>query len=160
MIPPIDASRLIECLGKPIDSTPDQAWFNGDIGERETGLEGDIMYLHLPDIGVNINASLSGFIESIFLCGGHAESYSKFEDNFSRFEGLLPCGLRFSYSKEDVRKQLGDPTLCCEQHQDSILGRNPPWDRYDDDKKSIHLQYSSDCQNITCVTLMHPSAVP
>lgn len=66
----------------------------------------------------------------------------------------------FSSSRGDVLIRFGVPSKSGSARTDPILGEYGPWDRFDEARHSIHIEYQPNADRIRRVTLMRAGAVP
>ncbi|MCB1038064.1 MAG: hypothetical protein KDA94_00820 [Acidimicrobiales bacterium] len=72
-----------------------------------------------PDVGA------ARVVVSIMLYSGRDRT-----DGFERFEGELPWGLSFGWSRHDCRRHLGEPDRSKDAREVAGVGRQPPYDRW------------------------------
>lgn len=77
-------------------------------------------------------------------------------DNLDRNLWDIP----FSSSRNDVLSRFGVPSKSGAARTDPILGEYGPWDRFDETRHSIHIEYQPHADRIRRVTLMRADAVP
>lgn len=77
----------------------------------------------------------------------------------NRFDQAL-IDIPLSSGRSEVLALLGKPTRSGAAHVDPILGKYGPWDRFDDPRHSIHIQYEPDADKIKLVTLMRADVAP
>lgn len=136
---------VIGLLGRR-KSEPDFLEFlHASIGEFRTWEdEGDTFYTGRSS-GVEVLVSGEGSVDAVFLFGpGSGEG--------PEYIGTLPHGLRFGYSRAEVRSLLGQPIESGEG--ETFLGQVVyPWDKFDCGRYTLHVRYTSDQSGINCVTL-------
>jgi len=105
-------------------------------------------YCELNELGLDISASNTSVIESIFF-------YFK-EGKQCKFK--LSNGLGAGSSKKDVRNILGVPTISHDEDIKDFMGMPPTggWDRYDDTIEGvfIHFEYSYKNKSVQMITVM------
>ncbi|RAZ89179.1 hypothetical protein DPM33_19695 [Mesorhizobium hawassense] len=109
----------------------------------------------LPDIEINYVADRNNFS---FMCDRHETIATIFvaSDDFGQFLG----GISFSCNRQEVNGFLGTPSKSGKPYNDPILGEYGSWDRYDDGRQSIHVEYEPDADRIRRVTLMRADVAP
>ncbi len=73
-------------------------------------------------------------------------------------EQLSPVPMRSA--RHEVAERLGVPTKSGAALRDPILGHQGPWDRFESNSQTIHVQYQVDADEICLVTLIRPDMVP
>lgn len=139
--------RFLDYLGRPAADLITLAPFNTWQFDRE--LDADI-----PGNTLDYVADHAGFS---FACDDHGITTIFVEsDEFAQFLG----GISFSHNREEVRCFLGKPSKIGKPYSDPILGEYGPWDRYDDDRQSIHIEYEPRADRIKRITLMRADVAP
>jgi hypothetical protein len=98
------------------------------------------------DEGLSFSSDSTGHIRSIFLQA--ADLWSPELD--------LPA----QSERQDVLACMGVPSVSGKASRHPILGDHGPWDRFDYETHSLHIEYEPDSPRILMVTLMAPEAVP
>ena len=81
------------------------------------------------------------------------------EEGFDIYKGEIPLEVKFGWSREKVRKQLGQPSKSGHAKAFKNVLKESFWDRYDFNEFLMHITYSSvDCLSIKQITLM-PSQI-
>ncbi len=110
-------------------------------------------YGEAPGSGLSFVVGTDGRIRTLHL-------YSDGHENFARFIGTIPFGIRFDMSRANVRAILGSPSASGEPRQIEHYGEGAAWDRFAFDAVQMHVEYRGDQRSIQLVTLMKESAVP
>lgn len=110
-------------------------------------------YYEFHQRGVSLLFGTDGTLSAIFL-------YGRNNEGFEAYEGLLPLGLTFSLSRDEVRQVLGEPSKTGEGRSILNAGEIHPWERYDLPEAIVHARYTENENEITLVTLMTPAAAP
>ncbi|CAN7510505.1 hypothetical protein [Mesorhizobium sp. LjRoot246] len=140
--------RFLDYLGRPAAQLLTLAPFN--IWQFKRTVDND-----LPDNKVNYVADRYDFS---FACDSHETISTIFigSDHFGQFLG----GISFSHDRGELQGFLGAPSKSGKPYSDPILGEYGPWDRYDDGRQSIHIEYEPRADRIRRITLMRADVVP
>ncbi len=133
----VDSSIFIKLIGLSfVEVARNDSYL--DLGEPKIEEIGSDHYHNFKTVGVRIlfrNRKLA-----------HAQFYNGTISDFNPFVGMLPFELEFSYSKADVRKEIGEPNKTTGSTKSN-------WDIYHREGKSIHIQYDLDGNVIEMVTI-------
>lgn len=143
---------LCALLGKSIES-PAVEVLVAELGHQEVKTVVDRHYFKFQADGLSLATDEGMMIETIFLYGGDREG-------FKRYERDLPHGLRLDWDQRYVRAALGQPSASGGGEEIPLYGLAARWDRYDFPTYSLHLEYTSEGQGISLVTLSTPEATP
>jgi hypothetical protein len=138
----------LSILGKSPDSIPPELTHRGVETEFPPGeIDGEENALVMVAVDGSWEARLGdgGLVETIFLYPQHG--------------AVLPLSLQPSHSRPEVRALLGEPSGSGGGIRVPVLGEVGPWDRFDSDTASVHVEYS-DSGLISMVTLMTARAAP
>ncbi|TIV24510.1 MAG: hypothetical protein E5V74_09250 [Mesorhizobium sp.] len=140
--------RFLDYLGRPasdlLASAPFSSWhFTRTVDED------------LPDKEINYVARSNNFS---FLCDRHENIAAILvgSDDLGNFLG----GISFSCSRQEVNGFLGTASKSGKPYNDLILGKYGCWDRYNDGRQSIHVEYEPDADRIRRITLMRSDVAP
>ncbi|TIT77765.1 MAG: hypothetical protein E5W56_07875 [Mesorhizobium sp.] len=140
--------RLLDFLGKPashlLTSDPFKLW------DFERSVDDD-----LPEQTVNFEAGRQGFS---FTCDSDETINTIFVESDDFDKSLIE--ISFSTRRWEVQSILGLPSKSGKPHTDPILGEYGPWDRYDEERYSIHIEYQPYADRIRRITLMRTDVVP
>jgi hypothetical protein len=103
-------------------------------------------YLTTKQRGIELVLSKYLKITSIHIFAGTKKEYQKFEDR-------LPFEVKFSFSKEDIKKIFGKPSKSGGGHTALYIGYISLWDKYYFNGYSLHFQYSEDGTSIDAITI-------
>lgn len=107
---------------------------------------GETAYVTLPVNGVSLILDQDGMVTVVQLYGPRCEEVAV-------YQGELPAGLRFEFSREQARTALGQPLRSGSDITLPDLGHMPPWDRWIVNDLPIHVEYDFDTSSIRLVTL-------
>lgn len=79
--------------------------------------------------------------------------YAAPQEDFSRYEAKLPCGVTQALSEADVLRLLGPPSAHGGGREDKLLGYLPRWMKYGTDDAVVHIEFSRQGQ-VRVVSLM------
>lgn len=96
-------------------------------------IEGTI-YIEFPNEGFDAVADLAGKITTVHL---HAQGH----EGYSGYHGVLPNGIRFGASRDELRARLGPPDASGEASFIHPFGPTPPWDRWNKGPYTVHCQF-------------------
>jgi hypothetical protein len=140
--------RLLDFLGKPaallLTSAPFRSW------NFERSVDDD-----LPEQTINYKVSRRGFS---FTCDSDETINTIFAESDDIDKSLID--IPFSTKRWEVRSMLGAPSKSGEPRSDPILGEYGPWDLYDEERHSIHIEYQPHADRIRRITLMRADVVP
>ncbi|WP_137930043.1 hypothetical protein [Mesorhizobium comanense] len=140
--------RLLDFLGKPaaclLTSDPFRRW------NFQRSVDDD-----LPEKTINYEASRQGFS---FTCDSDEAITTIFVEADDIDKSLID--IPFSTKRWALQSMLGIPSKSGKPHSHPILGEYGAWDRYDQERHSIHIEYEPHLDRIRRVTLMRADAVP
>jgi hypothetical protein len=125
-----------------------------EIGEEpEVSSDDEGTYFEFKKKGISLFLGEAGELETIFL-------YGENEEGFYPYEGDLPHGANFAWSRESLREKIGHPTASGQAA--GILTPNviESWDRYNTEWGAIHFRYLDDGKKLIMVTLMSWKGIP
>ena len=142
------ANNILAYLGEPasslLTSPPFKSW------KFKRTVDDDLPEIRINYVSVrnsfSITSDVDDKIDCIFIEA----------DNLDRDFWDIP----FSSSRKDVLSRLGVPSKSAAGRTDPILGEYGPWDRFDEARHSIHIEYQPQTDRIRRVTLMRADAVP
>ncbi|TRD00560.1 hypothetical protein FJV76_03855 [Mesorhizobium sp. WSM4303] len=139
--------RLLDYLGKPathlLTSLPFKDW------DFERSIDDD-----LPEQSINYEAGRHGFS---FTCDNDETINTIFVESDDFDQSLLD--IPFSLGRWEVQSILGAPSKSGKSHSDPVLGEYGPWDRYDEERHSIHIGYQPYADRIRRITLTRADMV-
>lgn len=116
--------------------------FNG----ADVEIMGESPYLNASDAGIELVLSKKHTIEAIHLFNGAAEG-------FCRYSGLFPLDIDFDMTRAHVRLKLGKPAMSAEAGGIGIMAIEHSFDRYEDDRFYIRIQYEAGDSAVALITL-------
>lgn len=147
----LTTKTLASYLGKSADELLALPSFSGWVWRKSVEDDLDrprVDYISDPE-GVDFVCDEAGIVRTIFV----------YNDNDRRFAEALE-DLPFSCARQEVRDRIGSPSKSGESMTDEILGRYGPWDRFENEKYTIHVEYHLDSMSIKQITLMRADVVP
>jgi hypothetical protein len=132
-------------------------------GPRALEQDEHLGYIEYQDRGVAVMFQKEGWIlpegqpadDKVFRVDA-LHFYSQGYEGYDEYDGLLPEGLRFSDTRDDVHARLGEPAASGGGNKGSFKKVWPRWDRYDFDGHALRFQYHDKGDVISMVTLMRP----
>ena len=103
-------------------------------------------YISNESEGIDIVMSKDLIINTIHLS-------SKLNKNRLQFDGELPFEVKFSFSRNEIRKLLGAPNKTGGGHELLYVGYVPFWDKYHFESYTVHFQYSVNNLSINVITI-------
>jgi hypothetical protein len=136
---------LVAALGQPIEGN---VLLSAEFGPdaKASGSGHDDRYLSEPKRGLEAAATRAGVVKAIFF---KAEGVER----SGQYAGSLPNGRAFSDSRVVVREALGQPTLSGEAGGVGIMAISNSWDRYEDGKFYLRLEYEKSETSIRMATI-------
>jgi hypothetical protein len=119
----------------------------------EVSSDDESTYYEFKQKGISLLFGKEGKLGTIFL-------YGKNDEGFSPYDGDMPYGIDFTWSREKVREKIGYPDTSGQAA--SILARNiiEKWDRYNTEWGAIHFRYLDDGEKLVMITLMSSEDIP
>ncbi len=145
----IDFSAL---LGTPITDLAASAFIASVGAVPETRFIDDRYNLTIEEKGLAFVATPEGRISAIRF---HREGY----EGFHQFPGVLPDGLEFSKSRQEVQHLLGRPSQTGGGTRSALFGVVAKWDLFDREGYALFVQYVDGAESIAYVSLMRPDTV-
>lgn len=141
----ITASKLVNLLGRDMDDVDVLSFVASISNDAKWDHEEDASFCSMHPNGLEIKFDEHGKVSSIFL-------FSQGEDGAQEYGNPLPVELRFSHSRDDVRRELGMPF----QSGGGGVFLNEPvafWDKYRYPTHLLHIQYAPDQKSVKRITL-------
>jgi filamentous hemagglutinin len=142
---------ISEYLGNHVSSMLGKAPFKNWPVEQssEEDLEESITHYLFTRHGLELRCDRDDNISVIFL---YADNYGGFD------EGLLE--IPFSSSRAQTLEHFGSPSKSGGKTSDPVLGEYGAWDRFTRQGYAIHVEYRTDSDRISKITLMRSEVVP
>lgn len=99
--------------------------------------------------GISVHSDLSETIQTVFVQSAGIKGFDY---------SLLDAS--FSWSRSQVRANLGEPEKSGEERVHAILGRHGAWDRFELSQYVLHMEYQVGAESIAMVTLMKKGSAP
>lgn len=138
--------RFVELLGKPLEVFR-KSDLAGELGPAEAAPVGEFKYVRYPQVGVSIDLGAGSTVLAFFFA--HAAISSEWA-----------TGVREGARRDELLEEWGSPSRSGSSQLIPILGLQGAWDRWDQLKYAMHVQYAPAYGTVAKVTVMHPSAVP
>jgi hypothetical protein len=137
---------LADYLGRHVDELLRVEPFSGwrVVRSVETDPKPEVWY-EFEGRGVEVICDELDRIQTLFLHRGEGESLA---------------GVPFSTKRQEVLERFGTPASSGGPVRIPVLGDRGAWDRFTVPEGSLHVQYSSDRDEIDMITLIRPDAVP
>lgn len=132
-------------IGKPLNNSEVNSFLN-NLRSRPKKSErfNDEFYYSYKDDGIELICDKGDRITTVFLYAG--------DQRQKRYQGVLPQGLSFSDTREDVIRKLKTPSKSGDYEGQA-------WSKYYFPAYSLHVQYGED-KTITQLTVMTPNSDP
>jgi hypothetical protein len=139
-------STFLALLGEHKDSSVVKSFIQSVGDTYEYDEIDDDLYYEFKKLGFALNCRQNR-VSAVFL-------YGTKEESFEIYKGEIPFGVKFEWSREKVREQMGQPTKSGHAKAFKTLPESI-WDRYDFKELLMNITYSSeDCLSIKRITLM------
>jgi len=142
---------LASYLGKPANDLLATPPFSGWNWQKsiEEDLDKPVIDYVFPQDGIDFVCDEAESISTIF---AYNESSRRFR------EGL--DDLPFALTRQQVIDRIGRPSKSGEPMNDSILGMFGAWDRFENTRYTLHVEYHLDSKSIKKITIMRGDVVP
>lgn len=141
--------EITNYIGKPISVLLKTEGFNGinysrtiNNGTYELSIE-----YEFKSLDIEIFCDLNETINTIFLSN-------------NRIGNTEIIDIDFSLSRSEIHRKFGTPSKSRERSISVFLGPSGAWDRFKNEKYTIHIQYNIDSDGIRRVTIMRNDVVP
>lgn len=144
--------NITDFVGRPVSvllaSEPYRRWPFERSDHDDPGLP-PCTYYEFEGQGLTVECDAAGVVTTAFL---YSQEHGGF--NLPLFE--VPLSLR----RHEVLDFFGTPESSRAGHDDPILGRSGPWDRFHCGQVHIHFEYLPDTDTIRLATIMLNRVVP
>lgn len=137
---------LSKYLGSPVELILDSDPFCNWPVEKtiESDLDPPILHYVFPERSLEFRCDENGLLTTIFV-------------NSEKLDGLdmKHLGASFSWNRNDVLKELGEPTVSGDPINHPVLGSFGSWVKYLLKDYSIHLEFNLETDLVRRITLMN-----